>query len=39
MLAIIDTMINAVEQRTCEVEPLGSGTDIGSHGIEKKLSE
>ena len=35
MLAIIDTMINVVEQPTCEVEPLGSGTDIGSHDIEQ----
>ena len=35
MLAIIDTMINGVEQSTCEVEPFGSGTDIGSHDIEQ----
>ena len=35
MLAIIESMINVVEQSTCEVEPLGLGTDIGSHDIEQ----
>ena len=35
MLAILDNMIHVVEQSTSEVEPLGSGTNMGSDCIEE----